>query len=152
MLLRPRLRWAATLALAAIPTTVWAVSGAAAVTWRESEVNSIARRAWTSEAAEFLAPNYQPGSGIIFEFGDLAGILREAGIPLREGFHQGNGLAWIAAVRRPDLFLQQGWALAIAGDQVSTAMLRADRHGRHYELRKQIIVKGAPVVEIYQRQ
>ncbi len=152
ILTRSRLRLPVALALAAIPAAIWAATGAPAITWKEAEVNSIARRAWTTEAAKFLAANYEPGFGIIFEFGDLAGVLREAGIPLREGFHQGNRLAWVAAVIRPDLFLDTGWALAISGDEVSTAMLRADRHGQHYELRKQIIVKGAPVVEIYQRQ
>lgn len=122
------------------------------ICWRESEVNSVARRAWTAEAAQFLVQNYRPGSGILFPFGDLAGVLREAGIPLREVVHEGNGPAYLAAVKRPDLFLREEWVMGFAGDEVTTAALRADRHGRRYQLRKTIIVKGAPVVELYQRQ
>jgi|SRR5579863_45760 len=122
------------------------------VCWKEAEVNSIVRRAWTHEAAVLLAANYRPGSGIIYSFGDLTGVLREAGISLREGLHQGNHPYWEAATTRPELFLREEWALAISGDAVATAILRAQRHGPHYELRRRIIVKGAPVIEIYRRQ
>ena len=122
------------------------------VCWKEAQVNSIARRAWTHEGAAFLAENYRPGSGVIYSFGDLAGVLREAGIPLREGLHQGNHPYWEAAITRPELFLREEWALAISGDDVATAILRAQRRGPHYELRRRIIVKGAPVIEIYRRQ
>ncbi|HTD43070.1 MAG TPA: hypothetical protein VK687_02775 [Bryobacteraceae bacterium] len=122
------------------------------VCWKEAEVNSIARRAWTHQAAVFLAANYRPGSRVIYSFGDLAGVLREARIPLREGLHQGNHPYWEAATTRPELFLREEWALAISGDAVATAILRAQRRGPHYELRRRIIVKGAPVIEIYQRQ
>jgi hypothetical protein len=121
------------------------------VCWKEAEVNSVARRAWTHEGAAFLAANYRPGSGVIYSFGDLAGVLREAGIPLREGLHQGNHPYWEAATTRPEFFLHEEWALAISGDAVATAILRAQRRGPHYDLRRRIIVKGAPVIEIYQR-
>ena len=107
---------------------------------------------WTSEAAAFLIANYVPGTGIIFPFGDMTGVLRAAGIPLREGIHEGNFAAWEGAVARPDLFLREEWALAFSGDRIATAILRTGKRGPHYRLRKQIIVKGAPVVEIYQRQ
>lgn len=119
--------------------------------WREAEVNSTARREWTHQAAAFLEANYRPGSGVIYSFGDLTGVLRQAGIPLREGLHQGNHPYWEAATMRPEFFLREEWALAISGDAVATAILRAQRHGPHYELRRRIIVKGAPVIEIYQR-
>lgn len=122
------------------------------VCWKESEVNSEARRAWTHEAAEFLSHNYDPGAGILYSFGDLTGILREAGIPLREGLHDGNHPQWDAVMARPDLVLHEEWALAFAGDQVANLLMKAETGGVHYRLRKQIVVKGAPVVEIYQRQ
>jgi hypothetical protein len=122
------------------------------ICWKESEVNSIGRRDWTHQAAEFLSANYQRGSGIMFPFGDLTGALREAGIPLREGLHEGNGPAWTAAVVRPDLFLHEEWILGFAGDDATTAALRADRRGKHYVLMKQIVVKWAPVVEIWKRR
>jgi hypothetical protein len=121
-----------------------------AICWKEAEVNSTGRRAWTAEAASFLAANYRSGTGIIHPFGDLTGVLREAGIPLRESIHEGDTAEWMLSVSRPYLALRAEWALAFSGDEVSTAVLRAHRYGKNYELRKQIIVKGAPIVEIWQ--
>lgn len=138
------------LAASLIPLLAWIHQPP--VTWKESEVNSESRRAYTSQAAQFLAANYRPGSGILFPFGDLTAVLREANIPLREGLHEGNGADWTAATTRPDLFLNEEWILGFAGDPATTAALRADRRGRHYQLRKRIIVRGSPIVEIYQRQ
>jgi hypothetical protein len=77
-------------------------------------VNSEARRAWTREAAEHLAPRYTPGAGILTSFGDLTGIFREAGIPLRETFTGDNGLPFEALLRRPDLHLRHQWAVVMA--------------------------------------
>jgi hypothetical protein len=118
------------------------------ITWEESRVNSEARREWTRQAAEYLAPRYVRGSGIITSFGDLAGIYRRMGVPLRETFTGDNGLPWLAAVRRPELFLRQEWAVAMAGDAVAAAVNRAGC----YTLEKRIEVKkGEPVIEIYRR-
>ncbi len=128
------------------------VFGEAPVCWKESAQNSVARREWTGEAGAYLAANYQPGDGIIYSFGDLAGVLRAAGIPLREGLHQSNRPAWDAAVLRPDLFLREQWALAVAGDKVSEAVLSAGGRGLHFQLKKRIMVEGSPAIEIYQRQ
>jgi hypothetical protein len=145
-----RARFAVALIIGALPAAVWIGQGDPAICWKESEVNSTARRAWTSEAASFLASNYRPGSGILYGFGDLTGVLREAGIPLRESIHEGNVAPWMLSISRPNLALRSEWALAFSGDEVATAVQRAGRFGKNYELRKQIIVKGAPVVEIYQ--
>jgi len=128
------------------------VFGGAPVCWKEAARNSVVRRAWTGAAATYLAAHYQPGDGIIYSFGDLAGVLREAGIPLREGLHQGNRPAWDAAVLRPDLFFREQWALAVAGDKVSEAVLSAGGRELHYQLKKRIMVEGSPAIEIYQRQ
>jgi len=117
--------------------------------WKESEVNSVARRNWTAQAAEFLAKEYEPGSSFIYTFGDLSGILRNAGIALRGGTHQDNYVAWYSAVQRPDLFLTQEWVIAQAGDKLSQAA--ASLHDR-YELAKRISVNGATDVEIYRRR
>ena len=144
MLLPSRSRWAAALLLGVVPILIWALSQTPAITWKESQLNSAARRAWTKQAAEFLEPRYKPGSGLMVPFGDLTGILREAGIPLRESLHEGNGPAWLAAISRPDLFLHEEWVVA---DKV-----RVSQFGPHYQLRKRIIVEGASPVEIYQRQ
>ena len=135
------------LAIAAI----WGLGGASSISWKESEVNSEARRAWTTQAASFLAHEYRPGAGIIFPFGDLTGVLRQAGIPLREGLHEGNGVAFDAAIARPELLLRESgtaeWGLAFSGDTVDGALQKAG-----YTLRRRIVVKGAPVVEVYHRE
>jgi len=136
-----------------IAATGLALMGAnLSVCWKESQVNSMARREWTHQAAEFFERNYQPGSGILFSFGDLTGVLREAGIPIKEGLHDGNHPQWDIVMARPELTLNEEWALAIAGDQISVLLSKAETLGVHYELRKRIQVEGAPAVEIYHRQ
>jgi hypothetical protein len=142
--------WLAALVVAAIPSVAWGLHPES-ICWKESEVNSVARRQWTRQAASFLAANYQRGDGIIFPFGDMTGVLREAGIPIREGLYDGNGAAFSMALDRPNLFLQPRWALAFSGDRIATAILRGAKRGPHYELVASIIVKDAPVVEIYHR-
>jgi hypothetical protein len=121
------------------------------VTWKESQENSDGRRQWTREAAEFLKPRYVRGSGIITSFGDLTGIYREMGIPLHETLTEMNVLPWEAAVRRPDLFLWEEWAVVRGGDLVQTGISRAARYGIHYRLEKTIITEREPVIEIYRR-
>ena len=119
------------------------------ITWKESQVNSDARRAWTQQAAAYLAPRYKRGTGIITTFGDISGIFRAAGIPLRETLTWDNWPLWPAAIARPDLFLWEEWAVVMGGDPVQTALVRAGAKGPRYELVKTIIVPRAPVVEIY---
>ncbi len=119
--------------------------------WEEARINSASRRAFIAEAAQYLAPRYRRGSGIFTSFGDLTGIYRQAGIPLRETFTQDIGVPWLATVRRPELFLWQEWAVALAGDDVHQALGRAAQHGIEYTLEKLILVKDAPAVEIYRR-
>jgi hypothetical protein len=122
------------------------------ITWSESRANSIGRRAWMHEAADFLTANYRRGSGIITSSGDdFFGIYREMGIPLRETFSLNNGLVWDATVARPDLFLWQEWAVVRGGDPVQSAVNRALRYGIRYQLEKTIIEKDEPVIEIYRR-
>jgi hypothetical protein len=144
---------AAEVIVAAIPAGVWMFHrDQPAICWKESQVNSITRRDWTGQAAAYLAQHYRSGSGIIYPFGDLTGALREAGIPLRESLHSGNVAEWMLATTRPYAGLREEWVLAFSGDEVATAALRAHRFGKNYEVVKQIIVKGAPVVEIYHLQ
>jgi hypothetical protein len=121
------------------------------ITWKESQVNSVVRRAWTRDAAAFLRANYRPGDGIVYGFGDLTGVLREAGIPLRETLHDGNNPHFMAVLVRPDLFLSEEWALTMSADPVATALLKLPRSGTHYALVKSIPAKGAPPIEIYRR-
>jgi hypothetical protein len=117
----------------------------------EARVNSEGRRQWTEEAADFLRPRYVRGTGIITSFGDMTGIFRVMGIPLRETFTADNGLPWQATVMRPDLFLWQEWAVVMGGDPVQTAIYRAGRHGIRYRLEKTIVAGKDPVIEIYRR-
>jgi hypothetical protein len=121
------------------------------VCWKESSVNSESRRAWTAEAAGVLRRNYRPGSGIFTSFGDQVGVFREAGIPLREVLHNGNGPAWYGAAARPDLFLHEEWGMAIAGDPVESAMLRTLKRGPFYDRVTIITVRDAPALEIYRK-
>ncbi len=123
-----------------------------AITWEESRANSIGRRGWTTEAAEYLKPRFRPGSGIISSSGDdFAGIYRYMHIPLRETFSISNGLVWEATVRRPELWLSQEWAVVKRDDPVDRAIARAARFGIRYQLEKVIVKKDEPVIEIYRR-
>jgi hypothetical protein len=143
----------------AVPRLAWFVVPAAAswfffqpvLTWRESEVNSDSRRAWTAEVASILQREYRPGSGILMPFGDLTAILTEAKIPIRESLHQGDELAYERSVARPDLFLQEEWAVVIAGEPAGDAMARVSARGLPYRLLKRISLKNAPVVEVWRR-
>lgn len=121
------------------------------ICWKESQVNSEGRRAWTREAAGFLGNRYGTRDGVFTLLGDLAGIYREAGIPLRETLHDGNQPEWAAATARPDLFLHEQWAVAISGDAVATALERAQKSSPRYDLVKTITVKGAPAILIFRR-
>jgi hypothetical protein len=121
------------------------------ICWKESQVNSVARRAWTREAAAFLAANYKRGDGILTAHG-VAGVLRTAGIPLRESLNIDNPGIWEITCERPDLFLHEEWVIALAGDAADTAVTKtATKPGPKYDLVRSIIVKDAPVVDIYRR-
>jgi len=122
------------------------------ICWKESQVNSEGRRAWSREAAEYLKANYRRGEGIYSALGDLSDIYRQAGIPLGEVLQEGNNPHWEAVRQRPDLFLWEQWAVAISGDDVSTTLLKSGRRGPRFVCVKIIAVKGAPVIEIYRRQ
>ena len=81
----------------------------------------------------------------------LAPIFQRAGIPLRDTLTWDNNPQWLAAVARPDLFLREEWAVAMGGDPVQSTINRAFLRGPRYVLQKTIMVKGAPVIEIYRR-
>jgi hypothetical protein len=73
------------------------------------------------------------------------------GIPLRETFTGDNGLPFEALVRRPELWLHEQWVVTVGGGDPQSAVQRAARQGIHYSLEKTIVVKDAPVIEIYRR-
>ena len=146
-----RARAVAALAVIAVAVSTWIRDPRpdAWICWKESAVNSEARRAWTKQAADFLRGRYQPGTGIFMSFGDLTGILQAADIPLRETLHDGNVPHWEGALARPDLYLSEEWAVAISGDKVSDTIVKASRTGPHYRCVRTIALKGAPVIQIY---
>ena len=122
------------------------------VSWKEAQVNSVQRRAWTYPAADYLRQHYRRGDGILSGFGDQTGIFTAAAIPLKEVLHDGNGPAWFAATTRPDIFLHETWAVVREGDRVGEALAKLSRvrHPR-YVLKTSIRVKGAPAIEIWRR-
>lgn len=141
------------LAVIAVCLSVWMLPPAPDnwICWKEARVNSEIRRRWTHEAASYLREHYR-GGGIISSFGDLTGIYRAAGIPLRETLHEGNGPAWLGVMQRPELFLHEEWAVAMSGDVVATALLRSrHRGGPRYRCVKMLTFRGGPVIEIYRR-
>ncbi len=119
------------------------------ICWKESEQNSIARRAWTNAAARFLDTNYQPGDGILIHFGDLAGIFGKSHIPLREAIHEGTEPDWLPAIAAPGIFHPAKWAIALHGDIVSVALPHSQPPA--YKLVLEVATKDAPNLEIYQR-
>ena len=118
------------------------------ICWKESEVNSVARRAWTEQAASFLEKARSNGQQILSSSGDVTGIYCRARIPLAQTLHLGNGPVWEASSARPDLAHGSEWAVAQAGDPLSLALHRVPDA---YKLEAAIQVPGAPAIEIYQR-
>jgi hypothetical protein len=120
------------------------------VTWAESRANSTGRRAWTNAAADYLRARYRPGASIVSSGGDdFFGIYRIAGIPLAETFSVDNGLPWDAAMRRPQLYLWQDWAVARSNDELHNAI---GRDLTHWELQAAFTAKDEPAIEIYRRR
>lgn len=122
------------------------------VVWKESEVNSISRRAWTEQAAAYLKPQYEMGTGIVAHFGDQTAILQTAGIPIKQSVHDGNELYFQSIQKRPDLFLWQEWVIAISGDSLSSAMANYAMKLPRYRRVKMVEVKDAQPIEIWRRQ
>jgi hypothetical protein len=153
MTVAPRVRWLLLTAVVLTAIVPWVAYPRPEgwITWKESQVNSEKRRAWTREAAAYLKQHYAKGDGIYANFGDLTGILREAGIPIAALLHDGVSPSYNAVEQRPDLFLREAWAIAFGGDNVSQTLIKSGRGGHPYVCVKLIEVKGEPVVEIYRR-
>ena len=147
-----RRKWIA-LATVALAATPWALAPReeAWICWKESEVNSRSRRAWTREAARYLEPRYRRGAGIFMPFGDLSAILRESHIPFRESFHEIDRPPWIATAARPEILLREEWTIAFAGDAASKAMQRLKSGTPRYECVRMYATKDTPAVEIWRR-
>jgi hypothetical protein len=131
---------------------LWTPAPQGWICWKESQVNSEVRRAWTKEAADFLAPRYQAGTGILIPFGDIAGIFRQAGIPLRDALHEDIVAPWRMAVGRPAWFMREEWAIAISGEKVSDAIVQALQSDSRYDCVRMIAPRKGPVIRIYRRR
>jgi hypothetical protein len=121
------------------------------VVWKESEVNSRARREWLGEAASYMMRIHRPGEEILLSFGDPAGVLQLAGIPLRESLHEENRPRFRASVNRPEFFLWSEWAICRSGDDVCRAMQRATRRGLLYAKVREVRAGNAVPLEIWRR-
>jgi hypothetical protein len=119
------------------------------ICWKESEQNSLSRRAWTKAAARFLDTNYRSGDGILIHFGDLAGIFGKSRIPLRAAIHEGTKPDWLPAIAAPAAFHPAKWAIALHGDIVSLALQHSQPPP--YKLVLEVETKDDPKLEIYQR-
>ena len=114
--------------------------------WKESQVNSVARRAWTEQAAAYLEREYH-GGGILASSGDITGVLCRASIPLRETLNNGNYPDWAFEVEYRIPVATEEWALDQAGDQLSQAL----HAGRLFRIVHRVVVPDAPAVEIWRR-
>ena len=112
------------------------------IVWKESEVNSRSRLAWTRAAGDFMKANYRMGQGITASFGDLTGIFSYAQIPLGEVLHEGNGPLWLATRARPDLLHTTVWAITQGRNSLEPA----------YRIVREIDVKGAPPLFLLKRR
>jgi len=81
----------------------------------------------------------------------MVGILREAGIPLRETLNDGNGAAFQAAIANPRFFLHEEWVVAESGDVAATAVQRYGSGEHGYARIAVIAEKNSPVIEIYRK-
>jgi hypothetical protein len=119
------------------------------ICWKESEQNSIARRAWTQTGARFMERNYRAGQGVLASFSDITGIFCASRIPLVQTLHEGNGPEWLGAVSRPDLLHTELWAITLEGS-TTTQAISASRSP--YRLEQVISTPGAPNLLIYKRK
>ncbi len=119
------------------------------ICWKESQVNSVDRRAWTEVAAKFLLANYQPGQGILTSTGDVTGIYCRAGIHLSETLNIGNGPLWFLATTRPDLYHPSVWSVVQAGDWLSNSLAR--RSAPYSQVQSIATSKFSPDLHILER-
>ena len=148
--LAPRLRGTVALVVASVVVIPWFAFPRQDnwIVWKEGQMNSFERRAWTHQMASILRPAYVPGDRILYSFGDLTGVLREAGIPLSAGLQSGNELEWLRTLARPDLFLDQEWVL----DFEDGPAIRAARKRRYKLAGKIPRERGSAAVVLLHRE
>ena len=143
-------RFAAALPIVAVLPWLLTPSRENWICWKESEVNSVSRRAWMSAEGDYLGAHYRRGQGIVAPFGDLTGIFCKMRIPLREVLHEGNGPEWLAVTTRPDLLGREKWVVVQENNSFLAKPLPDGRQAP-YRLMHEIQVKDAPVLKTYGR-
>jgi hypothetical protein len=81
----------------------------------------------------------------------MTGVYRRLGIPLRYTLTGDNGPQYNATIARPDLFLWATWVVTFTGYPQQKAVDEARLRGPKYELVKEIMLDGGPVIQIYRR-
>jgi hypothetical protein len=119
------------------------------ICWKESDYNSVSRRAWTASAASFIKSNYRMGDGVLSGFGDLTGIFCKLGYPLKEITHEGIHPDWLIETTAPAAVHPMKWAIAQQGDYLSRALKKSNPPA--YTIVLEIHTKDAPNLEIYHR-
>jgi hypothetical protein len=147
-----RLRWLS-FALPLLAVAPWVLSHSPEnwACWKESEVNSASRRAWTRAAGEYLRANYKDGDQILAPFGDVTGILCYMPLGLRNTVHEDNVPEWYAVTSRLDLYHRQKWAVAQSGDFLARAIDKANTRQTIYQPVLEVYTKNAPVLRVYRR-
>ena len=121
------------------------------ICWKESEVNSVDRRAWTEAAAHFLEAHYQPSQGILTSTGDVTGIYCRARIHLSETLNIGNGPLWTAATSRPDLFHPSRYAILQQDDALAQSLARSPAPAPYAKVLSISTTQYSPVLHILTR-
>jgi len=119
------------------------------ICWKESEQNSISRRAWTSAAVQFLQANYKEGDGVLAHMGDIAGIFCKAAIPLHEMTHDGTNPDWLIETKALSAVHPMRWAIALDGDPISRLLKQTQP--AIYRLVLEVKTKDSPKLEVYRR-
>ena len=119
------------------------------ICWKESQVNSADRRAWTAAAVRILGPSYRTGQGILTSTGDVTGIYRAAGIHLSETLNIGNGPQWFLATTRPDLFHPNVWLVMQSGDTLARTL--APKHAPYSDWFSITTTQYSPPLQVSRR-
>lgn len=118
------------------------------IVFQEGNHNYQGHRELERQVEDYLRPRYVRGAGIVTSFGATTAIYRELGIPLRETLTGDNGPVWDAAVKGPDPFSHQAWAVVLAGDYAEKAVIQAGC----FTLEQSFKVNDAPEIHIYRRR
>jgi hypothetical protein len=116
------------------------------ITWKESQVNSQARRTANQTVYLYLRAVLKQGDNIFTEFNDLTEIYRRLGLPLKRTVSGDDGAHWLMAVNRPDLFLRESYVVAFANDNVAKAAEKA-----HYTPVLTVPLEEHRVIRVYHR-